>query len=99
MMSACAHKDNAGLVVASIAEHFADEPRTLANVFVHDSAGHNLQEAGVDVGRNGTCTVENRYITKRVIEKGGLGIGERGSILRASRHSQQRLPRAWRTIE
>jgi hypothetical protein len=31
------HEDNAGLMVACVVEHFADDTRALANVFVDDS--------------------------------------------------------------
>lgn len=44
------HEDDARLVLLGVAEHLADEPRTLADVLVHDGRGHHLEEVGVDVG-------------------------------------------------
>lgn len=37
------HKDDAGLVVTGVVEHLSDEPSALADVLIHDGAGHHLQ--------------------------------------------------------
>ena len=43
------HKNDAGLVLLGIGEHFADDSGRLADVLVHDGRGHDLQELGLHV--------------------------------------------------
>ena len=49
------HKDDAGLVLTRIAEHFTDQARRLTNVFVHNGGGDHLEEVGVNIAGNRTC--------------------------------------------
>ena len=42
------HEDDAGLVVARIAEHLAHHARRLADVLVHDGGGDHLEEVGLE---------------------------------------------------
>ena len=44
------HEYDTGLVIARVVEHFSDEPRTLADILVHNGRGDNLQEVGIELG-------------------------------------------------
>ena len=39
------HEDDAWLVVPGIVKHLSDQPGTFPDVFVHNGAGHNLQQS------------------------------------------------------
>ena len=47
------HEDDAGLVFPRVPKHLADQPRALADVFVDDGRGHDLQEVGINVAGYG----------------------------------------------
>ena len=49
------HEDDARLVVSRVVEHLPDQPGRLTDVLVHDSAGHNFQEVGVQLTGHSSC--------------------------------------------
>ena len=40
-------------MVLGIAEHLADDSRTLSDIFINDGRRHHFEEGGVDVGGQG----------------------------------------------
>lgn len=48
------HKDDAGLVLLGIAEHFSDYSGRLSNVLVNDGRSNYLQELGIDLAGQGS---------------------------------------------
>ena len=53
------HEDDAGFVVARVAEHLAHHARGLADVLVHDGGGDHLEKVGLE--RRGDGAREQRF--------------------------------------
>ena len=66
------HEDDAGLVVARVAEHLAHHARGLADVLVHDGGGDHLEEVGLE--RRGDGAREQRFACSgRAVEEHTFG--------------------------